>query len=213
MGLSMFSCRTPLVARGHPLLSRTPQYNRRHSEQPLSLVLSQIWSPLSKESSRKLCIVCRTWTRYTSCLRVVTPVHLNLRIRTSPSTTSRGIPIPRHRIILKRHCRFSLPRVCSPNWTSRRCSTSSITTLGHIHSRCLYTAIQHLEPNKLLHHCQVPGGQRTEAAIVEVPREVPHVVPEAFRTSGNHGRIRAGGVRVFRLGRLVVSKEKERLPI
>jgi len=48
---------------------------------------------------------------------------------------------------------------------------------------------------------------------VEVPREVPHVVPTALRASGDHGRVRTGGVRVFRLGRLMVSEKKERLPI
>jgi len=44
---------------------------------------------------------------------------------------------------------------------------------------------------------------------VEVPREVLDVVPETFRTSGDHGRVRAGGVRVLRLGRLMVSEEKK----
>jgi len=48
---------------------------------------------------------------------------------------------------------------------------------------------------------------------VEVPREVLDVVPETFRTSGDHGRVRAGGVRVLRLGRLMVSEEKKRLPV
>ena len=48
---------------------------------------------------------------------------------------------------------------------------------------------------------------------MEVPREILDVVPETFRASGDHGRVRAGGVRVFRLGRFMVSEEKERLPI
>ena len=48
---------------------------------------------------------------------------------------------------------------------------------------------------------------------MEVPRKVPDVVPEAFRASGDHGRIRTGGVRVFRLGRFMVPEEKERLPV
>ena len=48
---------------------------------------------------------------------------------------------------------------------------------------------------------------------MEVPREISDVVPEAFRAPGDHRRVRTGGVRVFRLGRLMVSEEKERLPI
>ena len=48
---------------------------------------------------------------------------------------------------------------------------------------------------------------------MEVPREVPHVVPEALRASSNHGRVRTRRIRVFRLGRLVVSEEEERLPV
>jgi len=132
--LLALSCRTLLEARGHLLLSRMPQCNRRHNERPASLVQFQTWSPPSKELNRKPCIACRTWTRYTSCLRAVTRVHPNLRIRISPSTTCQGIPTPRRRTILRRRCQFSVRRAYSRNWTSRHCFTSFITTLGRINS-------------------------------------------------------------------------------
>jgi len=138
MGSRVYSCRTLLVARGHLLSSRMPRCNRRHrhNERPASLDLYQTWSPLLKESSKKPYTACRIWNRYTSCLRVVTRAHLNLRIRISPSTTCQGTPTPHHRIILRRRCRSSARRECSRNWTSRRCFTSSITTLGRINSEC-----------------------------------------------------------------------------
>ena len=134
MSPRVYSYRTPLVVRGHLLSFRMPRCNRSRNEQPVSLVLYQIWSPLLKESSRKPCTACRTWTRYTSCLRVVTQAHLNLRIRINPSTMYQGILTPHPRIILRRRCRSSARRECSHNWTSRRCFTFSIITPEHINS-------------------------------------------------------------------------------
>ena len=136
MSLPAYSCRILLGARGHLLLSRMPQCNRRHNEQPVSLVQFRTWSPLLKELNRKPCIACQTWTRYTSCLRAVTRAHLSLRIRISPSTTCQGIHILHHPTILRRQCRFSVRREYSRNWTLRHCFTSFITTLGRINSKC-----------------------------------------------------------------------------
>jgi len=134
MNSRMCSCRTLLVARGHLLSSRIPRCNHRRNERPLSLVPYQTWSPLSRESSRRPCAACRTWTRYTSCSRVVTRVHLNLRTRISLSTMCQGIPTPHRFTTLKRRCQSSVRRGCSRNWTSRHCFTFSITTPEHINS-------------------------------------------------------------------------------
>ena len=142
------SCRILLVARAHLPLSRMPRCNHRHNGRPVSLVPFQILSPLSKESNRKLCIACRTSTRFTNYSRVVTRAHPNRRIRISPSTTCQEIHIPRRRTILRDHCRSSLPQDCSRNWMLRHCSTYFITTPERIHSESLHQLLLGVKSDK-----------------------------------------------------------------
>jgi len=60
---------------------------------------------------------------------------------------------------------------------------------------------------------QVSGSEGAEETVLALSCEILDVVPEALRTTSHHRRVRAGCVCVFRLGRVVVSEEEERLPL
>ena len=52
---------------------------------------------------------------------------------------------------------------------------------------------------------QIPRRQGAQAAVVALPRQVPHVVLAALEATGDHGGVRARCVHLLRLGGLMVS--------
>ena len=60
---------------------------------------------------------------------------------------------------------------------------------------------------------QISSCEGAQEAIVALPCQVPNVVPAALGAAGDHGGVRAGRVRVLRLGGLVVPAQEERLPV